>query len=78
LLKMLIILTIDSDISESEKVLKIPLSLDNPYVRVNSRFSTFENSSYKRRQHEKKSATSKLWNNENRCKEMDIQVEYNS
>ncbi|CAG8819120.1 3364_t:CDS:2, partial [Gigaspora margarita] len=32
----------------------------------------------KRRQYKKKSASSKLWNNEYGCKEIDIQVEYNS
>ncbi|CAG8656444.1 45806_t:CDS:2, partial [Gigaspora margarita] len=68
---------IDSDISESES------AEDNPYVRVNSRVLVdFRHlkiaQSDKRRQHEKKSASSKLWNNENGCKEMDIQVEYNS
>ncbi|CAG8676570.1 41468_t:CDS:2 [Gigaspora margarita] len=34
--------------------------------------------SNKRQQHGKKSVNSKSWSNENECKEMDIQVEYNS
>ncbi|CAG8501066.1 4284_t:CDS:2, partial [Gigaspora margarita] len=68
---------IDSDISESES------AEDNPYLRLNSRVLVdFRHlkiaQSDKRRLHEKKSASSKLWNNENGCKEMDIQVEYNS
>ncbi|KAF0470659.1 hypothetical protein F8M41_025305 [Gigaspora margarita] len=34
--------------------------------------------SNKRQQHGKKSVNSKSWSNENECKKMDIQVEYNS
>ncbi|CAG8528363.1 11430_t:CDS:2 [Dentiscutata erythropus] len=66
---------IDSDISESENA----EDSVNPYVRVNGRFLVdfrwLKIAKSDKRQQEKKSVSSKSWNNKN---EMDIQVEYNS
>ncbi|CAG8813596.1 12378_t:CDS:2, partial [Dentiscutata erythropus] len=66
---------IDSDISESESAEGIILQLTLIKIKTSENLSWLI--IYKR-QHEKKSASSKLWNNENGCKKMDVQVEYNS
>ncbi|CAG8504957.1 4862_t:CDS:10 [Racocetra persica] len=63
---------IDSNITESES------TEDNPYIRINGRFLVDFRHLKIAQQHEKKSASSKSWNNESEYKEMDIQVEYNN
>ncbi|KAF0544220.1 hypothetical protein F8M41_003039 [Gigaspora margarita] len=71
---------IDSDISESESAEGSSCFLGSKEYSSDEDDLDFDiiNQSNKKQQHGKKLVNSKSWSNENECKEIDIQVEYNS